>query len=270
MQKLGQDSQQGPDPTSRAQPTPRGDRDFEDWALAHADQLMRTAVFLTGDHHLAEDLLQDTLERTYLHWRRVQEPAAYARTVMARAVTDRWRRRGRRPREVTLDGLWPEQGSGHDIAAPGSNRRTSHDISHDTAERYAEQDEAVTALRQLSPRQRAVLVLRYYEDWTEAQIADVLNCSTGTVKTQASRGLSRLRQLLDTSRVDPPGAEPPRVDPPRAGAAQGARTRSSAATAPPSVTAAAAAPDVTPSAATPPDLPVPGTHPVPSHEERTR
>ncbi|WP_432522830.1 sigma factor [Kineococcus sp. SYSU DK006] len=73
-----------------------GERGFEDRASTHADQPMRTALFLTGDHRTAEDLLQDTLERTYLHWRRVVEPAACARTVMARAVTDRWRRLGRR------------------------------------------------------------------------------------------------------------------------------------------------------------------------------
>ncbi|WP_432573587.1 sigma-70 family RNA polymerase sigma factor [Kineococcus sp. SYSU DK005] len=138
----------------------------------------------------AEDLLQDTLERTYLHWRRVSEPSAYARTVVARAVTDRWRRLGRRPREVPLDALWPDRASqqpGH-LSARAELAGTG---GPDAPTRYAEQDEAVTALRRLSPRQRAVLVLRYHEDWSEAQIADALNCSTGTVKTQASRGASR-------------------------------------------------------------------------------
>jgi len=150
---------------------------------------MRTALFLTGDRHLAEDLLQDSLERTYLHWRRVQEPAAYARTVMVWAVTDRWRRQSRRPREVPLEGL--------DLEPRGQPH------IDDTTARHAVQDEVVTALRSISPRQRAVLVLRYYEDWTEAQIADALNCSTGTVKTQASRGLARLRELLGPSRAVP-------------------------------------------------------------------
>lgn len=177
-----QDSQQGPDLTFEVAPAQRRDQAFADWVGGSADALMRTALFLTGDRHAAEDLLQDSLERTYLHWPRVQEPAAYARTVMVRAVTDRWRRQGRRPREVTLDRLDLEPGS--------------HPHIDDTTARYAAQDEVVKALSSLSSRQRAVLVLRYYEDWTEAQIADALNCSTGTVKTQASRGLARLRQLL--------------------------------------------------------------------------
>jgi RNA polymerase sigma-70 factor (sigma-E family) len=189
----GRDSQQGPDPTLRPHPARQSERDFEDWSSAHVDQLLRTALFLTGDHHAAEDLLQDTLERTYVHWRRVNEPAAYARTVMAQAVTDRWRRLSRRPREVTLDAVWPDQ-----------HRHDSSPVGADAAARHADQDEVITALRQLSPRQRAVLVLRYYEDWTEAQIADALNCSTGTVKTQASRGLTRLRHLLGSARADPP------------------------------------------------------------------
>ncbi|WP_432573023.1 SigE family RNA polymerase sigma factor [Kineococcus sp. SYSU DK005] len=208
MHTHGQDSPQGPDPTWRAHRDQRGERDFEDWVNASADQLMRTALFLTGERHQAEDLLQDVLERTYLHWRRVNDPAAYARTVMARAVTDRWRRLGRRPREVTLDALWPEQsqGNGGAGALSGHHASNASNASRDHAERYAEQDEVVTALRQLSPRQRAVLVLRYYEDFTEAQIADALNCSTGTVKTQASRGLARLRHLLGTSPADPPDA----------------------------------------------------------------
>ena len=204
MHQPGQDSPQGPDPTCKPRPAHQGERDFEDWAGAHADELMRTALFLTGEHHLAEDLLQDVLERTYLHWRRIQQPGAYARTVMARAVTDRWRRLGRRPREVPLEALWPERSAGPD-AGHHSAHRSAHD-THDATDRYAEQDEAITALRRLSPRQRAVLVLRYYEDFTEAQIADALNCSTGTVKTQASRGLARLRELLGTSRAQPPDA----------------------------------------------------------------
>ncbi len=210
MTKPGQDSPQGPDPT-RPHPARQGERDFEDWAAGHADQLMRTAVFLTGDHHTAEDLLQDTLERTYLHWRRVSEPAAYARTVMARAVTDRWRRVGRRPREVPLDALWPDHTGQTNQQPDHLNARAELAGAGglDAATRYVEQDEAITALRQLSPRQRAVLVLRYYEDWSEAQIADALNCSTGTVKTQASRGLARLRQLLGTDRADPPDKTSP-------------------------------------------------------------
>jgi RNA polymerase sigma-70 factor (sigma-E family) len=231
----GHDQEPGPAPKSSPHPAQQRERGFEDWASTHVDHLVRTALFLTGDHHTAEDLLQDTLERTYLHWRRVKEPAAYARTVMARAVTDRWRRLGRRPREVTLDAVLDT--TGHD--------QHSHRLGpagEDTAARYADQDEVIAALRQLSPRQRAVLVLRYYEDWTEAQIAEALNCSTGTVKTQASRGLARLRQLLGTARTDPPDTGTTSTD------------------------AAALAPALR----SPAFAPSPSQHPVHSSEERSR
>ncbi|WP_432572276.1 SigE family RNA polymerase sigma factor [Kineococcus sp. SYSU DK005] len=258
MHTHGRDSQQGPDPTSSPRPAHQHERDFEDWAGAHADELMRTALLLTGEHHLAEDLLQDVLERTYLHWRRIQQPGAYARTVMARAVTDRWRRLGRRPREVPLDALWPEQIdgnrgpgtlSGHH-AGDNTGQHRAHD-THDAATRYAEQDEVTAALRRLSPRQRAVLVLRYYEDFTEAQIADALNCSTGTVKTQASRGLARLRELLGASRAQPPD---PLSTPARA-------SSPSSPTAPKTLR--------TPASSSP-TSPLPSLPPLPSPQERTR
>jgi RNA polymerase sigma-70 factor (sigma-E family) len=150
---------------------------FEEFVSTGSDRLLGLALLLTGDRGHAEDLLQDVLERMYVRWRRIDDPHAYARTALARKVTDRWRQRGRRPREVTLDGV-------HDVSVP------------DGAGERAERSRVVTALRALPPRQRAVIVLRYFEDWSEEQIADQLDVSRGTVKSQASKGLATLRQSM--------------------------------------------------------------------------
>jgi RNA polymerase sigma-70 factor (sigma-E family) len=150
---------------------------FEEFTATNSSALLRTALLLTGSAAIAEDLLQDVLERVYVRWPSVQDPQAYARTAMTRAVTDRWRRAGRRPKEVTLRD-WH-------VGAVG-----------DGAAERATRADVVTRLRQLSPRQRAVIVLRYFEDWSEEQIAEELDVSRGTVKSQATKGLSRLRELM--------------------------------------------------------------------------
>jgi RNA polymerase sigma-70 factor (sigma-E family) len=150
---------------------------FEEFVSTGSDRLLGLAVLLTGDRGHAEDLLQDVLERMYVKWRRIDDPHAYARTALARKVTDRWRSRARRPREVGLED-W------HD-----------HAVS-DGAGARADRSRVVAALRQLPPRQRAVIVLRYFEDWSEEQIADQLDVSRGTVKSQASKGLANLRELM--------------------------------------------------------------------------
>ena len=149
---------------------------FEEFVTTSGGRLLRTALLLTGERGAAEDLLQDVLERTYVRWRTVQDPQAYARTAMTRAVTDRWRRAGRRPREVPLH----EQ---HDRAVPDG-----------AADRAARAD-VLARLRLLPPRQRAVIVLRYFEDWSEERIAEELDVSRDTVKSQAAKGLARLREL---------------------------------------------------------------------------
>ncbi|WP_205707788.1 SigE family RNA polymerase sigma factor [Kineococcus vitellinus] len=156
---------------------------FEEFAATSSSGLMRTALLLTGDRAAAEDLLQEVLERVYVRWRSVQDPQAYARTAMSRAVTDRWRRAGRRPREVPLHD-W------HERAVPDG-----------AADRAARAD-VVAQLRALPPRQRAVIVLRYFEDWSEERIADELDVSRGTVKSQAAKGLARLRELMGADRQD--------------------------------------------------------------------
>lgn len=151
--------------------------EFEAWVHARGGALARTAYLLTGDVHLAEDLVQDTLARVAQHWRRLdrQDAAdAYARRVMHNLAIDRWRRRSVRPPEVLTD---------------------SHDeIGHhgaDVERRLLLRD----ALARLTPKQRAVLSLRFYEDLTEVQTAAVLGCSTSTVKSQTRAALDRLRAL---------------------------------------------------------------------------
>lgn len=155
----------------------RGVEDFEAWVHARGGALARTAYLLTGDLHLAEDLVQDTLARVAQHWRRVSRkgnPDAYARQVMHNLSIDRWRRRSVRPPEVLTDSH-PEVGG----AGPDLERRL---VLRD-------------ALAQLTPRQRAVVSLRFYEDLTEVQAAEVLGCSVSTVKSQTRDALAKLRRI---------------------------------------------------------------------------
>lgn len=150
--------------------------DFDDFARESSTALLRTAYLLTGDHGHAEDLLQTALLRTARHWRTAKgQPMAYTRRVLANLAKDRWRDRSRRPRE-TVGG--PEQG--HD----GSNGQVT--LRHTL----------MPAVLQLPMRQRAVLVLRYFEELSVEETAAALDCSVGTVKSQTHHALARLRQLL--------------------------------------------------------------------------
>ena len=153
---------------------------LRDYVAARQRALLRTARMLTGDEQLAEDLVQTTLERVWPHWQRVagdRDPDAYVRRVMLNTYSSWWRRkwRGEHP---TSD--LPE------ITTPDDD--------------FARAD-LTDALRRLlptlPPRQRAVLVLRYCEDLTETATADVLGCSVGTVKSQTSKALARLRLSND-------------------------------------------------------------------------
>lgn len=160
---------------------------FEDFVRARSAALLRTALLLAGDKGRpeAEDLLQTALERAYRHWGRIcqsGDPERYVRRVLANASTDWWRRLRRRP-EHPLPG-----------DEPGP-------LAGDHASAIAERDFLMRALAALPPRQRAVLVLRYFCDMSEAEIADVLGCAVGTVKSQASRGLARLREVSEVSEV---------------------------------------------------------------------
>lgn len=147
---------------------------FERFVRDSSPSLGRAAYLLTGDRQHAEDLLQSALMRAAVRWGRLAEPEAYVRKILYHEAVSRWRWLGRRPRETPTDKLPP-------VAAP-----------------TAEVDLRLVllgALRRLTPRQRAFLVLRYYEDRSEADTAALLNCSVGTVKSQTRHALERLRIL---------------------------------------------------------------------------
>jgi RNA polymerase sigma-70 factor (sigma-E family) len=147
--------------------------------------LYRTAYLLLGEHGAAEDLAQSALTKTYAAWTRVREPDAaygYARTVLLNEARSMFRRTSWR-RELPSDEL-PDRGHETDLS---------------------DRPAVLDALRLLAPRQRAVIVLRYYEDLGVEQTAAALGCSTGTVKSQTSDALSKLRGLLGDA-VLPEGA----------------------------------------------------------------
>ena len=150
-----------------------GYADFEEFVSARRGALLRTAYLLTGHHHDAEDLVQTALIKVVPKWARIKDqPEPYVRRVIARESVNVWRRR--RWREVTTDVL-PE---------------ALHPGGADSADHIALLEE----LRRLSPRQRAVLVLRYFDDFTEADTAAALGISVGTVKSHARDALMRLRE----------------------------------------------------------------------------
>ena len=151
------------------------DRDsFEEYVVARRSALLRTAYLLTGSHADAEDLVQTALIKCVPVWKRIADrPEPYVRQVLVRESISRWRRR--RWRETSVDDV-PDGA----VAEP------------DVAGRVALHQ----ALGALPPRQRAVIVLRYYEDLTERETASVLGVAVGTVKSQARDGLARLRQRL--------------------------------------------------------------------------
>jgi len=147
---------------------------FEAYVRARTAVLTRVAYLLTGDHHRAEDLLQQALVRVAARWRKVVaggDPDGYVRRVLYTQHVSWWRR----IRLTEVDGQPPE----------GSVADHSDRVTVELTVR--------AALDRLAPRQRAVLVLRYFEDLTEVQTAEVLGCRVGTVKSQARDGLARLR-----------------------------------------------------------------------------
>ncbi|HET8615788.1 MAG TPA: SigE family RNA polymerase sigma factor [Actinomycetales bacterium] len=155
------------------------DESFRRFVVARRPALLRTAWLLTGDADEAEDLVQTALECTARHWRRVAargDAEPYVRRALHHAHISAWRRTRSRVREVL----------GHQTAESEVDDRTS---DRDTAMLMRQ------ALARLTPRQRAVLVLRYYEDLTEPQVASVMGTSVGTVKSQVRHALGRLRQL---------------------------------------------------------------------------
>jgi RNA polymerase sigma-70 factor (sigma-E family) len=170
----------------RPRPSQRITADFEQFVTASSDALLRTAYLVAWDPVEAEDLVQECLLAVARRWprvRRMDHPHAYARRVLINLALDGAQRRTRHRQELVGDeattlAAAPDESSGRRLHAVGVRC------------------ELIDALGTLPPRQRAVLVLRYFEDLSEAQVAELLGCSVGTVKSTASRGLTRLQTAL--------------------------------------------------------------------------
>ncbi|MFJ3642332.1 SigE family RNA polymerase sigma factor [Streptomyces sp. NPDC090108] len=165
---------------------------FREFVAGRSTALLRTAVLLTGgDRHAAEDLLQNALVKAAGRWQRIDEPEAYVRQVLYRQQVSRWRLKWPR-REVVVAAL-PE------AAAPDASGAADLRLV------------LRSALSRLTARQRAVLVLRYFEDLPEADVARLLGCSVGTVRSTTHRSLARLRTLApELAAFDGPGRQPSR------------------------------------------------------------
>ena len=147
--------------------------DFSAYLLARQRALIRLAYLLTGSPHEAEDIVQAALLKVYRHWGTIESPDGYVRRAIVNEYRSWWRRPVRR-REVTSSDLVTFVGA----VAP-SDEHADHDLRAHVAA--------------LPRQQRAAIVLRYYEDLTEAQTAEILGCSIGTVKSHTSRALGNLR-----------------------------------------------------------------------------
>ena len=160
-----------------------GGEDFSAFAVSRWPGLVRLAFGLTGDRWAAEDVAQATLARAYVAWRRVSradDPDAYLRRILVNTSNRRFRRhrvveQSGEPPETTVDG---------------------------PADLVDERATLLAALRRLPPRQRAIVVLRYWEDQTDTQIAAALGCSPGTVRSQLSRALAKLRDSPELGEGD--------------------------------------------------------------------
>lgn len=163
--------------------------DFDEFVAARSGRLLRTSYLLTRDHGLAEDLLQTALTKAWFAWSRIEgDHEAYVRKIVVNTYSSWWRRKwhGEHPTEE----LPEREGTDH-------------------AEGSAEAHDLWAALGRLPRRQRAVVVLRYFEDLTEAETARILECSVGTVKSQTSKAFAKLRidPALDSGVGPAPGRD---------------------------------------------------------------
>ena len=156
----------------------RDTEDFEEFARARISQLYRTAWLLTGDRHHAEDLVQDTLANLLKAWHRIDNPNAYARTALVRTFVSQRRRKS-----------WSER--------PTAELPETVERAGDPELRMALQ----SALAELAPLDRAVLVLRFFEDRSVEQVALDLGKKPGAIRTRTSRALERLRVVLGDDAV---------------------------------------------------------------------
>ena len=152
-------------------------RAFEEFVAGSGDTLLRMAVLLTSDRDLAEDVYQETLQRLAARWSKVDSPKAFCRRVMLNIVIDQARARARRPQELRL--------------FDGADR--SDPRSADPHAAVELRSALRAALDSLGVQQRAVVVLRYFDDRSEAEVAGLLGITTGTVKSTASRAIAHLR-----------------------------------------------------------------------------
>ena len=162
-----------------------GEDSFREWAQNRRESLRRTAFLLSGDWHLADDLVQDCLVKVYARWHRIEaldNADGYVRKVLVNVFFDHVRRPARR--EMTVE-VVPD--------------RLDH--AHDALD-Y--RDQLIAALRDVPPGQRAVLVLRYWEDLSVEQTAAALGKSVGNVKSQSSRGLAALRNAFNARGLEVP------------------------------------------------------------------
>ncbi|MFJ6831049.1 SigE family RNA polymerase sigma factor [Streptomyces sp. NPDC091209] len=158
-----------------------GQESFREFVANRSSALLRTAVLLSGgDRHAAEDLLQNALIKAAGRWHRIDEPEAYVRQILYRQQVSRWRLK------------WPRRELS--VAEPPE---TSAQVNPGTDASAAAELRVVMrgALARLTARQRTVLVLRYFEDLPEADVARLLGCSVGTVRSTTHRSLARLRTL---------------------------------------------------------------------------
>lgn len=162
--------------------TGRDVAELEAFLATRGKVLLGAAVLLTGSTGAGEDLLQAALERLLRRWRGFDgDPEGYLRRTLYHLAADGWRRQRRWRDRLSLLSSTGTQAAG------------------DGTEQAGDRDQLVRLLRQLPPGQRAAIVLRYWEDMTEAEAARVLGCSVGTIKSATSRGLRRLRELSDST-----------------------------------------------------------------------
>ena len=181
----------------------RAREEFEGFVAGSTEQLIRTAYLVVWDLPAAEDLVQECLLRVARRWPRVrtmQYPLAYARRVLVNLALDGAERRRRHTAE---------------LAAPIAQALKDQldEAAGSALGAFAESWDLTAALAALAPRQRAALVLRYFEDLSETQVAELMGCSAGTVKSTTSRALQRLRQVLVPAEVDAAlrtSSQPPR------------------------------------------------------------
>jgi len=153
--------------------TATSERDFVEYVEARQQALVRFAYLLTSDHHTAEDLVQTALAKAWPAWRRIEgEPEPYVRRIMVTTSASWWRRRWHRETPTEVPGE-PRRGARHDEPADAQD--------------------LWVAIGHLPRRQRAVVVLRYLEDRSESETASLMGCSVGTVKSQCSKALAKLR-----------------------------------------------------------------------------